>query len=68
MKKPQANPHTQEKLVILKKFGTIAVNKVVKGYKVGKMWYVYIFDDWHYVPESDVENVKLIRWRYNRNE
>jgi hypothetical protein len=41
--------------VKLKKFGTIKVNKIVKGHKVGNLWHVLIFGDWHSVPECDVE-------------
>ena len=40
--------------IFLKKFGTLKINKKVLGHKVGKLWHVYIFGDWHCVPECDV--------------
>jgi hypothetical protein len=44
--------------VFLKKFGTININKEVDGYKVGNLWYVYIYGDWHYVPLEDAEPIE----------
>ena len=43
------------KNVLLKKFGIREVNKMVKGEKIGDLWYVFFFGDWHYVPECDIE-------------
>ena len=48
---------SEYKKVLLKKFGIISVNEIVNGYRVGNLWYVYIFGDWHYVPECDAEEV-----------
>ncbi|SNS23766.1 hypothetical protein SAMN05446037_1006160 [Anaerovirgula multivorans] len=43
--------------VMLKKFGTVDINKIVKGHKVGNLWHVYVYDDWHVVPQCDVEDI-----------
>lgn len=40
--------------VKLKRFGTITVNKKVRAHNVGNLWHIFIFGDWHTVPDSDV--------------
>ncbi len=42
--------------VTLKRFGTIKINKSVSAHKHNNgLWHVFIFGDWHEVPESDVK-------------
>lgn len=44
-----------DKAILLKKFGCHETNKIVKGHKVGNLWHVFFFGDWHCVPDSDIE-------------
>lgn len=56
MKEKIKSEENSNHYVLLKRFGPITVNKRVPAHKhQNGLWHVYINEDWHEVPETDIE-------------